>query len=66
MEKLNSKNMTEAGPRDLIDESGEYSDLEDRIDRSLPGVQSGDASLRSTKPEARTFQVKFLCFFSER
>ena len=58
-EKLNSKNMTEAGPKDLIDESGEYSDLEDRIDRTLPGVQNGDASLRSTKPEAKSHQVRF-------
>ena len=58
-EKLNSKNMTEAGPRDLIDDGGEFSDLEDRIDRSLPGVQSGDASLRLAKPEAKTHQVQF-------
>ena len=58
-EELNSKNMTEAGPKDLIDETGDLSDLEDRIDRSLPGVQSGDASLRSTRPEARTHQVIF-------
>lgn len=58
-EMLNSKNMTEAGPRDLFDETGELSDLEDRIDRTLPGVQSRDASLRSTRPEARTFDIKF-------
>jgi periodic tryptophan protein 2 len=58
-EMLNSKNMTSAGPKDLIDDAGENSDLEDRIDKTLPGVQSGDASLRTTKPEARTFQLKF-------
>jgi periodic tryptophan protein 2 len=57
-EILNSKNMTEAGPRDLIDMDGELSDLEDRIDRTLPGVQSGDRSVLSKKPEARTFAVK--------
>ncbi|KAJ3260331.1 hypothetical protein HK103_000966 [Boothiomyces macroporosus] len=56
---LNSKNMTEAGPKDWIDGAAEYSDLEDRIDRSLPGVQSGDPSLRTTKLEARTHGVKF-------
>ncbi|KAI8898667.1 WD40-repeat-containing domain protein [Globomyces pollinis-pini] len=56
---LNSKNMTEFGPKDWIDENGELSDLEDRIDRTLPGVQAGDASLRSTKLEARSHSVKF-------
>ncbi|RKO83043.1 Dip2/Utp12 family-domain-containing protein, partial [Blyttiomyces helicus] len=58
-EKLNSRNMTEAGPRDLIDETGELSDLEDRIDASLPGVMRGDLSLRKTRPEARTRGVRF-------
>ncbi|KAJ3365689.1 hypothetical protein HDU91_002105 [Kappamyces sp. JEL0680] len=58
-EQLNSKNMTEAGPRELLDETGELSDLEDRMDKTLPGVQTGDASLRSVKPEARTYQVRF-------
>ncbi|KAJ3056133.1 hypothetical protein HK097_007965 [Rhizophlyctis rosea] len=56
---LNSKNMTEAGPKDLIDTAGENSDLEDRIDSSLPGVKSGDASLRKTRPEVRTKAVRF-------
>jgi periodic tryptophan protein 2 len=58
-EQLNSKNMTEGGPKDLIDETAEESDLEDRLDRSLPGVQNGDPSLRSTRPEARTNALKF-------
>ena len=56
---LNSKNMTEAGPMDMIDVTGENSDLEDRIDKTLPGVQTGDASLRKTRPEARTYDIKF-------
>jgi periodic tryptophan protein 2 len=56
---LNSKNMTEAGPRDAIDQSGDHSDLEDRIDRSIPGVIKGDPSLRTTRPEVRTTCVKF-------
>ncbi|OAJ36787.1 hypothetical protein, variant [Batrachochytrium dendrobatidis JEL423] len=59
LEMLNSKNMTEAGPMDLIDQTAELSDLEDRIDRSLPGVASGDKSLRHTRPSARTKGVKF-------
>ncbi|KAJ3417297.1 hypothetical protein HDV05_005753 [Chytridiales sp. JEL 0842] len=58
-EKLDSRNMTEAGPRDLIDETGELSDLEDRIDKSLPGAQKGDLSVRNTKLEARTTCVRF-------
>ncbi|KAJ3185825.1 hypothetical protein HDU85_001194 [Gaertneriomyces sp. JEL0708] len=58
-EKLNSKNMTEFGPKDLMDDAGENSDLEDRIDTSLPGVQKGDASLRKTRPAAYTKGVRF-------
>jgi periodic tryptophan protein 2 len=40
-EFLNSKLLTEAGPASLIDEQGEASDLEDRIDRTLPGSTRG-------------------------
>ncbi|KAL6722150.1 U3 snoRNP protein [Lecanora helva] len=58
-EFLNSRNLTEAGPRDLIDEQGEASDLEDRIDRTLPGVTRGDASSRRTRPEIRVPAVAF-------
>jgi periodic tryptophan protein 2 len=57
--EFNSKNMTEFGPMDEIDVQGDESDLEDRIDKALPGVQNGDLSVRKTKPEARTFGVKF-------
>jgi periodic tryptophan protein 2 len=57
--ELNSKDMTEAGPISLIDIDAENSDLEDRIDRKLPGVQSGDASLRTTRPSPRTSCVRF-------
>jgi periodic tryptophan protein 2 len=57
-EFLNSKNMTAAGPLDLIDDPN-HSDLEDRMDTSLPGVLKGDASLRKTRPEARTKCVRF-------
>lgn len=58
-EFLNSKNVTEAGPMSRIDREGENIDLQDRIDKSLPGVKSGDLSQRSTRPEARTSMVKF-------
>ena len=46
-EFLNSKFMTEAGPAALIDEQGEASDLEDRMDRSLPGSKRGGRSFCS-------------------
>lgn len=58
-EYLNSKNITEAGPRGLLDEAGEASDLEDRIDRSLPGAKRGDAGARTTRPEVRVSAVSF-------
>jgi periodic tryptophan protein 2 len=58
-EYLNSRDMTEAGPRGLIDETGEASDLEDRIDRALPGARRGDAAARATRPEVRVSAVAF-------
>jgi periodic tryptophan protein 2 len=57
--ELDSRNMTEAGPKDLLDDQGDASDLEDRMDISLPGVKSGDLSLRKTRPVARTTCVRF-------
>ena len=60
LEFLNSSRMTEAGSLDLIDSSGEYSDLEDRIDGSLPGShRGGDMSTRSSRPETRVTSVQF-------
>ena len=58
-EFLNSRNLTEAGPRGLIDERGEASDLEDRIDRTLPGATRGDLSVRRTRPEVRVPALAF-------
>ncbi|KAJ1863412.1 U3 snoRNP protein [Coemansia sp. RSA 989] len=58
-EKLNSRNMTEAGPADLIDSDGIDSDTEKHVDRSLPGVKSNDKSNRVLRPEVRTRDVKF-------
>ena len=58
-EFLNSRLLTEAGPRGLLDEQGEASDLEDRIDHTLPGAQRGDAAARKTRPEVRVPAVAF-------
>jgi periodic tryptophan protein 2 len=58
-EFLNSKNLTEAGPMELIDDQGEASDLEDRIDRTLPGASRGDMSARKVRPEIRVTGVSF-------
>lgn len=58
-EFLNSRNITEAGPAGLIDQQGEASDLEDRIDRTLPGASRGDLSTRRTRPELRVPGVAF-------
>ncbi|KAM5441587.1 U3 snoRNP protein [Microsporum ferrugineum] len=58
-EFLNSRNMTEAGPQGLIDETGEASDIEDRKDKTLPGARRGDDGARTTRPEVRVTFVSF-------
>ncbi|KAJ5343972.1 uncharacterized protein N7506_003796 [Penicillium brevicompactum] len=58
-EILNSRDLTEAGPRALIDETGEASDHEERVDRTLPGAKRGDAGARTTRPEVRVTSVDF-------
>lgn len=58
-EFLNSRNLTEAGPAGLIDERGEASDLEDRLDRTLPGASRGDPSMRRTAPAIRVPAIAF-------
>jgi periodic tryptophan protein 2 len=59
-EFLNSKLLTEAGPIGLVDDQGEASDLEDRIDRSLPGsTRGGDTAARKRMPEVRVTGVCF-------
>ncbi|KAJ8061728.1 hypothetical protein OCU04_009526 [Sclerotinia nivalis] len=59
-EFLNSKLLTEGGPAGLIDDQGEASDLEDRIDRTLPGsTRGGDPSARKRLPEVRVAGVAF-------
>lgn len=59
LEQLNSKNMTDAGPLDLIDTQGENSDLEDRLDNTLPGAQKGDASVRRVRPQIRVTDIQY-------
>ncbi|KAF9971759.1 hypothetical protein BGZ73_005212 [Actinomortierella ambigua] len=56
LEYLNSKNMTEAGAMDLIDDD-DFSDIEDRRDDALPGTK--DLSKRNVRPEIRTKAVRF-------
>ena len=60
-EFLNSKAIMSNGqPRDMIDSEGENSGLDDRIDRSLPGVKRGrDATSRTLMPEVRVTSVQF-------
>ena len=58
-EFLNSRNLTEAGPLGLIDTQGEASDLEDRIDRTLPGSTRGDPSTRKFRPAIRVPAIAF-------
>jgi periodic tryptophan protein 2 len=61
-EFLDSRRVNEAGINvDLIDNRGDESDLEDRMDISLPGASrgAGDMSIRRYRPEARTKCVRF-------
>ena len=52
--------MSNGMPRDTIDTEGENSDLEDRIDRSLPGVNRGkDATSRTITPAVRVTSAQF-------
>ncbi|KII87643.1 hypothetical protein PLICRDRAFT_162405 [Plicaturopsis crispa FD-325 SS-3] len=61
-EFLDSRKVNEAGINtDLIDTRGDESDLEDRMDTSLPGASrgAGDMSKRKYRQEARTKCVRF-------
>lgn len=58
-EFLNSKLLTEAGPQGELDDQGEASDREERIDKSLPGSKRGDPSSRKNMPEVRVSGVAF-------
>lgn len=56
-EFLDSRLQTEAGGP--VDDRGDESDLEDRLDLTLPGASRGDLSKRRYKQEARTKCVRF-------
>ncbi|RMZ84087.1 hypothetical protein DV737_g1257, partial [Chaetothyriales sp. CBS 132003] len=60
-EFLNSSAIRSNGlPVDMIDTEGEKSDLDDRIDKSLPGVKRGkDATSRTIRPQVRVTSVRF-------
>ncbi|OAL38065.1 hypothetical protein AYO20_02517 [Fonsecaea nubica] len=60
-EFLNSAAIMSNGlPKDMLDTEGEASDLEDRIDRTLPGAKRGrDATARTIRPEVRVADVEF-------
>ncbi|TFK38091.1 WD40-repeat-containing domain protein [Crucibulum laeve] len=61
-EFLDSRKVNDAGINvDLIDNRGDESDLEDRLDMSLPGASrgAGDMSIRRYRQEARTKCVRF-------
>ncbi|KAG4305381.1 hypothetical protein PORY_000937 [Pneumocystis oryctolagi] len=57
-EFLSTKNVTEAGPLELINQD-DSSDLENKLDHSLPGAKKGDLSIRKLRPEIRTHALKF-------
>lgn len=57
---LNSSRLKNGSePIDLIDRDGEASDLEDRLDFSIPGSHRGDPGVRRVRPEVR---VNSICF----
>lgn len=59
-EFLNSKLLTEAGPEGELDEQGEESDRENRLDKRLPGSKrGGDPSERRQTPEVRVTGLGF-------
>lgn len=58
-EMLDSRKLTDAGPMESLDTGGNESDLEDRLDKTLPGASKGDLSKRRYRREARTNCVRF-------
>lgn len=57
-EFLNSHNLIDGQER-VIDDQGEGSNLEDRIDRTMPGTKRGDMSNRRRRPEVRVPAIAF-------
>ncbi len=57
--KLNSKNMTAGGPLDDDGFPDSSSDVEERLDETMPGSKKLDYSSRRVRPEMRTKHVLF-------
>lgn len=57
--RLDSRKLTEAGHVDLLDVSDDDLAPGQRRDRSLPGVQGGDRSKRTTPPMSRSTCIRF-------
>ncbi|PWN44960.1 WD40 repeat-like protein [Ceraceosorus guamensis] len=60
-DRLDSRRLTAAGPRELIDDISDEDELTtfERLDKSLPGAQRGDMSKRTTRKAARITSVRF-------
>lgn len=60
-DRLDSRRLTEAGAAELLDVIANEDELtpQERIDRSLPGAQSGDLAKRTTRRKARTKGIRF-------
>lgn len=59
-ELLDSRKMTEAGNLDALDDAAaDASDLEDRLDETLPGASKGDLSKRKYRRDVRCNCVRF-------
>ena len=60
-DRLDSRQVTEAGNVALIHDLSDEDELTlaERADQSLPGVQRGDLSRRSTRLQARAKCVRF-------
>jgi periodic tryptophan protein 2 len=62
LDYLNSKDLSEAGPMDMIDHDSEDEEEDEHDlaqDRTLPGVQSGYYSNKKKRPVIRTRCVRF-------
>lgn len=60
-DRLDSRRLTEAGAAELLDVIANEDELtpQERMDRSLPGAQSGDLAKRTTRRKARTKGIRF-------